>query len=554
MNGLLLGTSFIAGMLTILAPCVLPLLPVIIGTTAGSKNWWKPLIVTTSLALSIVVFTLLLKASSLLIGIPQMFWTSISGGIVLIFGIFLLWPELWERIALAIRFNQGAQGGLAKAGIGESVGSAILIGAALGPVFSSCSPTYFVILATVLPVNFGVGVVYLLVYALGIILTLGIVGYFGQRLISHLEWATNPTGWFKRSMGILLILVGLAVMTGFEKKIETAILDAGFGVSGFEEGLINKTLGEPQAKKFRNPGADGSQLPYLFDAPEFAGLTHWINSDSINSMNDLKGKVVLIDFWTYSCINCIRTLPYMQTWHERYHDDGLVIIGVHAPEFQFEKKFENVQRAVLDFGLTYPVVQDNDFSLWRAYNNHYWPAKYLIDQDGFVRYTHFGEGKYDETEDAIVSLLSTTVKNGIINAKSVDFAGIGSPETYVGTARRDNFVPNASVLGLNQWTLGGDWSEEAEKITSQSANAVIKMRFKASRANLVIGGKGEAQVLIDGKAKDDLYSGKDVKNGILTIDGERLYELTDFGDMYDEHEVEIIFLEPNISLFAWTFG
>ena len=552
MNILLLGVSFLAGVLTILAPCVLPLIPIIIGTTTVSKNKWKPFIITASLALSIVVFTLLLKASTLLIDIPQVFWTSVSGGIVLIFGLVLLFPDLWEKIALRLKFSQKAQTNLAEAGTGESWKSSVLIGAALGPVFSSCSPTYFVILATVLPANFFVGLIYLIVYSLGIMLTLGLVGYFGQRLIVKLKWATNPKGWFKKVMAILLILVGLAVITGYEKKIETAILDAGYGVSGLEERLIDNITENMEIEEEISP--DNSQLPFLYDAPGFTGLQNWINSETISSMNDLKGKVVLIDFWTYSCINCIRTLPYLQTWHERYEKDGLVIIGVHTPEFQFEQKIKNVEKAVEDFGLTYAVVQDNNFKQWRAYKNRYWPAKYLIDKNGVVRYTHFGEGEYAETENAIIELLQANPITGKIEATSVDFRKIGTHETYIGLDRRENYVKPDNILKLNQWTLTGLWEEHGEKVTSKETNTAIQIRFKASKANLVISGVGQAQVLIDGELANETNSGQDVQNGILKLDGERLYELTDFGEKYGEHELKIRFLQPDISVFAWTFG
>ncbi|MBI9046568.1 MAG: hypothetical protein JEZ06_18905 [Anaerolineaceae bacterium] len=244
MNILLVGTSFVAGLLTILAPCVLPLLPVIIGSTAGSKNRWKPVIVTSSLALSIVVFTLLLKASSLLLNVPARFWTSISGGIVIFFGIILFLPELWDRIAMQLRLSSTTQTQLAKAGAGESTLSSILVGAALGPVFSSCSPTYFVILATVLPVSFVYGTIYLFIYALGVAIMLGLIAFFGQSIIKKMGWASNPGGWFKRAMGVILILVGFLVISGYDKKLETAVLDAGYGITGIEEQLLDNVLQE----------------------------------------------------------------------------------------------------------------------------------------------------------------------------------------------------------------------------------------------------------------------------------------------------------------------
>jgi len=360
MDSLLLWTSFVAGVLTVLAPCVLPLLPVIVGGAAGSTNKWQPLIMTTSLAISVVVFTLLLKASSVLINVPQSFWTSLSGGIILLFGIVTTWPIIWEKISLKFNLLGRSQTGLVTAGANDSAWSGVLVGAALGPVFSSCSPTYFVILATVLPVSFAVGFVYLLVYAFGLALMLGLIAYFGQRLTIHLGWAANPHGWFKKILGILLILVGLAIVTGFEKDIEVKLLDAGFGTTKIEENLLDEMeeymeemeekMEEMETTKDLQAKVD---LPKLYKAPDFVGLENWINSEPIDSLEDLKGKVVLIDFWTYSCINCIRTLPFLQSWHEKYADDGLVVLGIHAPEFQFEKILKNVENAVDEFNFNF---------------------------------------------------------------------------------------------------------------------------------------------------------------------------------------------------------
>ncbi len=552
---LLIFTSFIAGALTILAPCVLPLLPVIIGGSAGSENKWRPFILTTSLAISIILFTLILKATTTLINVPQAFWTSLSGGIILVFGIIMVFPQIWEFISEKLHLLQRSQKNLNKAGQhADTTGGAILMGAALGPVFSSCSPTYFVILATVLPVSFSSGIFYLIIYGFGLALLLGLIGFFGQRLVHKLGWAANPRGWFKKILGILLIVVGLAVITGYEKKIEIAILDAGFGVTTFEEGLLDKLNERMDDITVTAEETDISGLPKLFEAPELTGLENWINSDPIESMGELRGKVVLIDFWTYSCINCIRTLPYLQSWHEKYQDDGLVIIGVHAPEFQFEKKFENVQKAVKDFSLTYAVVQDNDFKLWRAYANRYWPAKYLIDQEGIVRYVHFGEGEYKESEEAIVSLLQKEMEVAEVSAQSVDFSQIKTPETYIGEKRRTNMVWPDAKLKNNQWLLYGQWESDEEKVTCLAAGCGIKLLFTASKANLVMGGKGSGTVKLDGEPATSENSGKDAPGGQLLLDEERLYELADFKGEYTIHLIEITFDEPGAELFAWTFG
>ncbi len=242
MDLLLLSTAFIAGMLTILAPCILPLLPVIIGGSAGSEDRARPFIVVGSLVLSIVIFTLLLKATTLFIEIPNTVWPYVSGGILGLIGFFMVFPKLWSWITQKIGFEQGSGKLLSKAGQQPSTSrwSAVAIGAAMGPVFSSCSPTYFVILGIVLPESFFLGVFYLLVYALGLALLLGLIAFFGQRIVVKLRWAADPNGWFKKTMGILLLAVGLLLITGLDKKIETAILDAGYGVTTIEEKLLNR--------------------------------------------------------------------------------------------------------------------------------------------------------------------------------------------------------------------------------------------------------------------------------------------------------------------------
>ncbi len=241
MDLLLLGTSFLAGMLTILAPCILPLLPVIIGGSAASQDRARPFIVVGSLVTSVVLFSLILKASTVFISIPNSVWSYMSGAILAIIGILMVFPQVWSQITHSIGFEQGSGKLLNRAGQQKSSRwSAVFIGAAMGPVFSSCSPTYFIILATVLPVSFALGIFYLLVYALGLALVLGLIAFFGQRIVMKLKWAADPKGWFKRGMGILLVIVGIALVTGFDKKIEAAVLDAGYGVTTIEEKLLDK--------------------------------------------------------------------------------------------------------------------------------------------------------------------------------------------------------------------------------------------------------------------------------------------------------------------------
>ncbi len=557
----LIGTSFLAGILTVLAPCVLPLLPVIVGGSLIAENKWRPLIITASLGVSIILFTLLLKVSTLFINIPQDTWKYLSGAILVFFGFVTLFPTLWDRINGKLKLSAKTEGTLITTKEKKSLGGTIILGAALGPVFSSCSPTYFVILATVLPVSFAVGIFYLIIYTLGVAISLLAICYLGRKLTSHLKFALNPEGWFKRIIAILLILVGLMIITGIDKKIEIAILDAGFGVTTLEQNLLKdiKTSDSPltSSTPTNTEPKDQSGLPIIADAPEFVGLTNWINTDKDLTLGDLKGKVVLVDFWTYSCINCLHTLPYIQKWHESYADKGLVVIGVHAPEFKFEYVLENVKKAVKDLGLTYPIVQDNDFSTWRAYDNHYWPAKYLIDQDGKLRYYHYGEGKYEETEQYIVDLLGIAKaeeKTEVITKENS--ANSYNPsithETYLGLNRRTNFIQDAQTLKTNQWTLQGQWKEEGEKITTAGNDSSLRMKFIAARANLVLSGEGQAEVYIDGKLLTQ-KTGTDVKDGLIQIGKSRLYQLTDFASDYSEKEIEIKFKNKDIALYAWTF-
>lgn len=235
-------TSLLAGVLTIGAPCVLPVLPVIIGGSVAEEDKKKPYIVIASLSVSLVVFTLLLKASTLLIMVPPSFWASISGGIVLIFGIFTLFPHLWEKISEKLRISSASNAFLHNSSQKSGIGGSILIGAALGPVFSSCSPTYALIVATVLPQSFLSGLFYIIVYVIGLALMLLLVSIFGQRLVSKLRWLADPESKFKKGMGVLFILIGLLIVTGTEKKIETYFVESGvYNVSEFELNLLENS-------------------------------------------------------------------------------------------------------------------------------------------------------------------------------------------------------------------------------------------------------------------------------------------------------------------------
>lgn len=544
--------SLVAGFLSVLAPCVLPLLPIIIGGSfSGPADKKRPYIIIGSLVASLILFTLLLKASTALIGIDPKVWSYVSGFIVIALGLAMLFPDKWDLVIGRLGLQAKSQGLLGKAGKNSSgTTQAVLTGAALGPVFSSCSPMYAWVIATVLPESSVKGLLYLATYCIGLAIALLGIALLGSKMIAKITWASNPHGWFQRIIAILFIVVGVAVATGYDKTIQTYLVDKNFlNLKTLEERLVPDE--EDAVNEKENTNVDDASYfnvePY--DAPELVGLQEWINS-SPTTLAELRGKVVLIDFWTYSCINCVRTLPFVQGWYDTYKDDGFVVLGLHAPEFAFEKVPENVRQAVNDRKLTYPVALDNDFTTWRAYKNRFWPAHYLIDKNGQVRRTHFGEGEYAETETAIRALLAETGANQLGDMVSGNDAPPikkgQTPETYIGSARAEN-VTNANFrngeqdfeltnnLQINQWTLGGTWLV-GDELSSCVKNCALNISYRAKTVYAVFSGKGTATV--NGKAvqvtKDDIYTL--VENKTSTEDTLKLE------------------LSEDLSLHAFTFG
>lgn len=556
--------TYIAGLLTALAPCVLPLLPVILGgSVAGARaDKRRPYIITASLVVSLIVFTLLLKVSTVLIAIDPRVWSIGSGVLVITLGVFMLFPDLWARIIARLGIEQRAQGLLGSASKGHgSTLSAVLIGAALGPVFSSCSPTYAWVIATVVPASPVMGMVYLAIYCLGVATALLAIALLGRRLLTNIRWASNPYGWFQRSIAVLFIIVGMFVATGWDKTVQTYLVDKDFlNLIKLEQRLV------PQGNDQTPNGAVLNVTPY--QAPELKNISAWINSDPL-TLAGLRDKVVLIDFWTYSCINCQRTQPYVNAWYDKYRNDGFVIVGVHAPEFSFEKVPDNVRRAVADAGIKYPVALDNDFSTWNAYNNQYWPAKYLIDKNGQVRYTHFGEGDYDTTETAIQTLLKETGRTvtQTIEPLHSDTSSAGqTPETYLGYTRAERFA-NAQqfvadtprdytttvALQQDQWSLGGRWQMARESSQSLADDATLRLRFAAKSVYLVMSGPpgARAGVSVEGESKP---GGADVDTtNHVVLDGPRLYHIVELSSFMTGRVMTVTF-PAGVTVNALTFG
>lgn len=315
------------------------------------------------------------------------------------------------------------------------------------------------------------------------------------------------------------------------------------------------------------------QLPDLGPMPEIAASGGWINSPAL-SLSSLKGKVVLVDFWAYSCINCIRTLPHLIDWHNRYKDKGLVLIGVHSPEFDFEKVRGNVVNAVLKYRIPYPVALDSKLITWTIYKNFAWPAHYLIDRNGHIRFIQRGEGHYDEIEEVIGKLLAEEEKSPEKKSKQtkapepekklvppllpqVDFSQIRSPETYLGTLRRIRNIPYNRALKLNEWSMDGPWRSTDDYIELAGPSGKIKMRFSATKVNLIVtpaDKNTKAAVRLDGKPVPASKAGKNIVKGELILTYPSLYELINLGPRGEDHEIEIEFNTPGVRIYTFTFG
>jgi len=580
----LLLISFIAGVLTVLAPCILPLLPVIIGGSlsnggVGGFNKKKAFTIITSLGVSVVAFTLLLKASTLFIDIPEYVWKWISGGIIIFLGLVTLFPSLWEGQFIA-RLSTKSNILLGKGNKKNSFWGDVIVGSALGPVFSTCSPTYFIVLATVLPVSPALGMLYLFAYTVGLCLSLLIVSIVGQKIMNTLGIAADPKGWFKRTLGVIFLVVGIAIIGGFDKKTQLFLLDAGFfDVTKIEQKLLEKnnapttTVDAPVKESSVKKDVSGyltmeqKQAKYK-KVPELSSIDGYVNTEGKPiTLESLKGKVVLLDIWTYSCINCQRTIPYINEWYTKYKDQGLEVVGLHTPEFAFEKVQVNVEKAVKGFGIEYPVVLDNDYSTWNALGNQFWPRKYLIDIDGYIIYDHIGEGEYEETEKAIQNALKErasrmgmedTVSTGTSKPSTVvtvDSSRVRSPEVYFGSSR-NHYLANGiagqageqtlslpSAVSFNKLYLGGTWSITPEYAENKSGGSIV-FSYESKNVYMTAGSAKGVEIEI---YKDDVFIKK------VMIKDETLYQLIQDAD-YGKHILRIVIPKAGLQAFTFTFG
>lgn len=588
---ILFVVAYLAGVLTIVSPCILPVLPFVF---ARAGQPFSTSILPMLLA-KIVTFAGIASLAAL--GGNWAVQANAYGryaaiAMLAVFGVTLLSTRAaafvtGPLVELGNRLSR-------KAATGEkgSIGGSILLGVATGLLWAPCAGPVLGLVLTGAALNGANAQTTLLLvaYAAGAATSLALAVLAGARVFAAMKRFLGLGDRIRQGLGVAVLAgvgaIALGLDTGLLAQlsyastsgVEQSILDRlRSGASPVDVASTRMTL----AAKDTRQAAYRSDLPVEGQFPSLDGAVQWLNSKPLTPA-ELRGKVVLVDFWTYSCINCIRTIPYVRAWAEKYRDQGLVVIGVHAPEFAFEKQIGNVEKAVRDFKITYPVAIDNNFAIWRAFSNSYWPAHYFIDAEGQIRYTHFGEGDYEGSERVIQDLLAEAagkkkaegdlVKPEAKGAEaSPDLARLGSGETYVGYARAANFVSPEGVSantsarytvgkpGLNEWGLTGNWTVGAEEARLNEAGGGITYRFRARDLHLVLGtGAGGRpvpfQITIDGVAPGADHGADIDAAGKGTVTATRLYQLVRQSGAARERTFEIRFLAPGAEAFVFTFG
>jgi cytochrome c biogenesis protein CcdA/thiol-disulfide isomerase/thioredoxin len=571
---ILLAFAVLAGAGTAASPCALPVLPALLsaGGTGGRR---RPLgiVLGLSVTFTVTIAGLAEVAGGVGLGADPLRWAAVA--VLAGFGAALLLPGVAARLEAPL----ASLSRLGPRSRGDGFASGLLIGGALGFVYTPCAGP---ILAAVITVGAASGrsVAVALAYAAGSALVLLAICLMGRRVLDAVRRAGGAVA-VQRGLGIVMLATALAIVTGVDLRFDQAVarnipgvnVTAGLERSGAVASRLDELTGRRPAFTAAKSARTGSGLPVLGVAPGFAGTGRWFNTpgDRGEALRSLRGRVVLVDFWTYTCINCLRTLPYLEAWDARYRRAGLTIVGVHTPEFAFEHDAGNVADAVDRLGIRYPVVQDNQRATWDAYGNQYWPADYLIDARGRVRYTAFGEGDYGKTEAAIRALLreargrplgADARPHGVVRPT---FAGT-TPETYLGTARaegwlraplpgRASYTRPSSALAPNTFAYGGTWDIRAQPATAV-ADATIDAQVHAKRVYLVLSSAGAiprtVQVRLDGHRVRASQAGADVRSGAVTVIGQRLYSLVALPSA-ETHRLTLR-LAPGVSGYAFTFG
>lgn len=586
---LLLLLAYLGGVLTLLSPCILPVLPFVFAR-ADRPFLRSTLPLLLGMALTFTVVASLAAVGSQWVAQANQVGRWVALVLMAVFAIALLWPTLadhllapFQRIGARLSARADAADAAGRGGAWTS----LLIGIATGLLWAPCAGPILGLVLTGAALN-GASVgtsSLLLAYALGAVTALALAVWVGGRVFRALQARLGLGNVVRRVLGVAALLAVVAIGLGWDTGLLTRL--SAVSTARIEQGLLDAVPGtQPAAPPMMMmaAGQAGAPLPVEGTLPTLDGATGWLNSPPL-SREQLHGKVVLIDFWTYSCINCLRAMPFVHEWAQRYRAHGLVVIGVHTPEFAFERDPRNVMKAVQQLKVEYPVALDNQYAIWRAFNNRYWPAHYFVDAQGNIRGHQFGEGNYAHSEQVIRRLLveagqtelpppadpAAADLQGV--ATQADMGNLRSPETYLGHARAEQFASPGgqradaafgytlpSTLALNQWGLSGQWRVNDEAAQLQQAGGRIAFQFHARDLHLVLapGEDGKPvrfRVLLDGKPLPAADAGADVAaDGTGTVNEHRLYQLIRQRGTIGPHRFEIEFLDAGVQAYAFTFG
>ncbi|MGF6727109.1 cytochrome c biogenesis protein CcdA/thiol-disulfide isomerase/thioredoxin [Paraburkholderia sp. GAS41] len=648
---LLIVLAYLGGALTILSPCILPVLPFVFAR-ADQPFVRSGLPLLAGMALTFALVATLAAVGGGWVTQANQYGRWLAIALLAVFGLTLLFPRFADHLMRPLVSAGNRLSNFAQAD-GQQVraGSSFLLGIATGLLWAPCAgPILGLVLTGAALRGASVGTTLLLVaYAAGAATSLAVALLIGGRVFTAMKRSLGAGEWIRRGIGAAMLAGVVAISFGLDTGVLARVSTVATG--GIEQKLVerlspaatptaagsgsasnttantvaNTAAAAPDASgammAAANPaaasdavmsasdtsaaGAGGAMmavasggmmrasqgandnappLPVEGQLPSLNGAVQWLNSPPLTAQS-LRGKVVLIDFWTYSCINCLRSLPYVKAWADKYKDQGLVVIGVHAPEFAFERNVDNVKKATHDLGIDYPVAVDNNYAIWRSLNNEYWPAHYFVDAQGRIRYHHFGEGDYAQSEKVIQQLLAEAghanaekVPTGLTSASvqgveaAADNNDMQSPETYVGYARAENFTSPGGETedkvhtyaapiqpALNDWGLTGKWNVGAEHATLAAASGGIVYRFHARDLHLVLGPTRDGKpvrfrVSIDGAAPGASHGSDVAADGTGTVTGVRLYQLVRQSGEVKDHTFSIEFLDPGVEAYSFTFG
>ena len=555
----LLIFAFIAGFITIFSPCILSIAPILL-TANTEHNYQKPLGIITGLIISFSFFTLSMNTIVQITGISPDIFRYIAIVIIIFFGLTMIIPTLGNIfttltssiVRIGSRLEQQSTY------VKTEFLSGLILGSALGLIWTPCAGPILATISTLAATN-GITFPTILItifYSMGAAIPMLAFCFGGNKIISSTTAIAPYMHIIQKIFGVIIIISALAIAFHADTFIQEKVAHLFPTITIEKNTMLQKEL------DMLNP------TPLSLDkknAPALAGITDWINSQPL-TLAQLHGKVVLIDFWTYTCINCIRTLPHVVEWYNTYKKHGFEIIGVHTPEFAFEKNKNHVENAVKKFNITYPVALDNNYKTWQAYDNHYWPAHYLIDQNGRIVKTHFGEGNYVEMENAICALLNLPACK---KTEKLPSHRPLTPETYLGFERANTYhsslqiqknkpanYQRAETLDSDQVSLSGTWTIAQDHAYSNSDDNTLEINFVANHVYLVMQSDTPQliSILLDGKPIPQKYYSRDMAaEGKILVSEPRMYELIDLKNDYGRHTLTLQ-CNKGITAYVFTFG